>query len=1520
MATRIKKITIGTPKTTPTASFLSFDSDNTIGIVDSSYVQLRQTQFFDSVDGNWHVNRTILPSTDLAYSLGDSTHRFKDLYVGDASVHIGNIRITESDGVFVAFINDSVATLDLSALSTNDLPEGDNLFYTTARHDSDTLIQVDSSYVQGRQDYAYSSLTNTPNILDSVNVQSLITEYNYSVYDSVNAASQIEAYGYTTYDSGNTTGMLSSYATQSYVTTQINNLIDGAPATLDTLNEIAAALNDDDSAYATLVNLIGTKTDYDSANAAAQIEAIIDEDYIQARQNLVDSASIINLVDSAYVQLRQDYAYGSLTGSPKVFDSAQVLAITTADLSTDSGVTTQIIYNVVDSGYVQTHAIGLDYNQLTNLPSILDSSEVINFIDSAYVQARQVDIYRDSGFVTSIVDSAYVTARASTYDSANTIGLVDSAYVQARQADIYRDSGFVTNIVDSAYVTARASTYDSANASGQIEAYGYTTYDSSNTLGFGYTTYDSSNTTGMLNGYATESFVNTSVDSAIDALVDGAPGALDTLNELAAALNDDSQAYNTLLSNIAALPDSAQVATIIESYGYTTYDSTNTIGLIDSAYVQARQADIYRDSGFVTDIADSAYIQARQITYTVYTDSDTRLLVDSAYVQARQADIYRDSGFVTNIVDSAYVRAHQDYDYESLNSRPNILDSVNVQSLITEYNYSVYDSANASTQIESYGYTTYDSSNTVGFGYTTYDSANTIGFGYTTYDSSNTVGLVDAAYVQARQTAQDFAYGSLTGTPNILDSVNVQSLITEYGYTTYDSSNTIGFGYTTYDSNNASGQIEEYGYTTYDSSNTVGLIDSAYISARQITYDFLDSSEAINLIDSAHIQARQITYNVLDSASVANILKNGSIDLINFADSSAWLDYNSTDATLNLNYGGVSLQIGQEQHIYGKASENIANGDVVMFAGAQGDHILFAKADPTVPGFIDQWIIGVATQAIANNNFGYVTTFGKVRELNTGSYNAGDLLYLDNSTPGGLTKVKPVSPDHIILVAAVTRVNNADGHILVRPTFGNHIHELHDVLIDSIGLTHKQILAWDSNNQVWTNFNQSFDSSAVLSMLETDSVTMANLVITGNLQVDGTQNIVNTQSLAVEDNMIYLNSAESAGSPTQSIDIGFAGNYNEGGSYAHAGLFRDATDQIWKFYDQYTPEPDAAVQINTGHASFNLAAIQAGSLSGKYLGFDSDFNKKTVLDSAEVQNVIDATYVQANQITYDNVSEFTNDANYLDSTTVQGVINSTYVEANQITYDNVSEFTNDANYLDSTTVQGVINSTYVEGIIDATYVQANQITYDNVSEFTNDANYLDSTTVQGVIDSAYVIARASGYDSANATGQIESYGYTTYDSSNTVGFGYTTYDSANTIGLVDSAYVAARSAAFDSASVARLYYNGTDVKAEATNTGITVTGDVNSTSDRTMKDNIEDLVGALETINQIQPVSFNWKTTGKKAYGVIAQEIEQVLPEIVSEDANGIKSVGYTQLIPFLIQAVQELQKEVDEIKNGFKD
>jgi len=102
-------------------------------------------------------------------------------------------------------------------------------------------------------------------------------------------------------DSTGVTGMLTSgsYATQSYVTTQVNNLVDGAPGTLDTLNEIAAALNDDSDAYNTLLSLINAKVD------SAAVLGIIDSAYIEG---IVDSAYIEGIVDSAYVIARQSNA------------------------------------------------------------------------------------------------------------------------------------------------------------------------------------------------------------------------------------------------------------------------------------------------------------------------------------------------------------------------------------------------------------------------------------------------------------------------------------------------------------------------------------------------------------------------------------------------------------------------------------------------------------------------------------------------------------------------------------------------------------------------------------------------------------------------------------------------------------------------------------------------------------------------------------------------------------------------------------------------------------------------------------------------------------------------------------------------------------------------------------------------------------------------------------------------------------------------------------------------------------
>jgi hypothetical protein len=85
------------------------------------------------------------------------------------------------------------------------------------------------------------------------------------------------------------------------------------------------------------------------------------------------------------------------------------------------------------------------------------------------------------------------------------------------------------------------------------------------------------------------------------------------------------------------------------------------------------------------------------------------------------------------------------------------------------------------------------------------------------------------------------------------------------------------------------------------------------------------------------------------------------------------------------------------------------------------------------------------------------------------------------------------------------------------------------------------------------------------------------------------------------------------------------------------------------------------------------------------------------------------------------------------------------------------------------------------------------------------------------------------------------------------------------------------------------------------------------TSDINLKENIQTVNNALETISSLRGVSFDWKETGKGSYGVIAQELEQILPDLVK--TGEVKSVNYNGIIGVLIEAVKELSEEIKELK-----
>ena len=117
------------------------------------------------------------------------------------------------------------------------------------------------------------------------------------------------------------------------------------------------------------------------------------------------------------------------------------------------------------------------------------------------------------------------------------------------------------------------------------------------------------------------------------------------------------------------------------------------------------------------------------------------------------------------------------------------------------------------------------------------------------------------------------------------------------------------------------------------------------------------------------------------------------------------------------------------------------------------------------------------------------------------------------------------------------------------------------------------------------------------SISTTDGFTVGgSATIEGNLTVNGTTTTISAENLAISDNLIYLNDGSTITNP----DLGWSGNYNDG-TYAHAGVFRDATDGIFKFFDGYTPEPDTA-GLDPTHASYNDADIKFGTGYGAITG------------------------------------------------------------------------------------------------------------------------------------------------------------------------------------------------------------------------------------------------------------------------------------------------------------------------------
>ncbi len=222
-------------------------------------------------------------------------------------------------------------------------------------------------------------------------------------------------------------------------------------------------------------------------------------------------------------------------------------------------------------------------------------------------------------------------------------------------------------------------------------------------------------------------------------------------------------------------------------------------------------------------------------------------------------------------------------------------------------------------------------------------------------------------------------------------------------------------------------------------------------------------------------------------AKVLNLLALAPVEQHNNSLATDYIDFNTTAPapavkvgrmhwnggyTLNLEMTpNVNQAIGESQYYYIKASANIAKGQLVMFDGSVGSSGVL-KGKPSTGLTNGQLVMGVAAEAIANNAFGLVASFGLVRGFDTTGtpygevWADGDILYYNPLFAGGLTKNLPAAPTPHVVVAAVVNAGPAgSGSVFVRVQAEPLVSQLSDVYAPTPA--NGDVLIYDGVQQRW---------------------------------------------------------------------------------------------------------------------------------------------------------------------------------------------------------------------------------------------------------------------------------------------------------------------------------------------------------------------------------------------------------------------------------------------------------------------
>jgi hypothetical protein len=211
-----------------------------------------------------------------------------------------------------------------------------------------------------------------------------------------------------------------------------------------------------------------------------------------------------------------------------------------------------------------------------------------------------------------------------------------------------------------------------------------------------------------------------------------------------------------------------------------------------------------------------------------------------------------------------------------------------------------------------------------------------------------------------------------------------------------------------------------------------------------------------------------------NAAGVNSVTFDTTPTTVPTTEGSLYWDSADGNQTLSLVMAGATAtqQIGQETYYRIKASAAITEGQAVMFTGTVGNSGALTGAPATgLTAATSTYVMGIATQNMAQNDWGYVTAFGLVRQINTtGGAEAwvdGTILYVNPSVAGGLTKTLPTAPNPKVQIAAVVHAAS-NGSLFVRPTFGGELGQF-EGNVQVTSPTNAQVLTYNQTGGYWQN-------------------------------------------------------------------------------------------------------------------------------------------------------------------------------------------------------------------------------------------------------------------------------------------------------------------------------------------------------------------------------------------------------------------------------------------------------------------